>query len=296
MTQIGTFKRTESGYAGTLRTLTLDAKISIVPITSSGAEKAPDYRLYLGPKEPDRLEAFGAHLSEAIQQGWVPSLAHFFTGMLTFIHGFIPNYGIAILLLTIVIRVALAPLMVPQMRSMKRMSEVMPKIKAAQDAAKARYPDDAVKQQEATMAAYQQEGVNPLSTFGGCLPMLLQMPIFFGFYTALQGSILLRQQPFFSWITDLSQPESLFMIPGIGLHLRLLPLLLGGAMVLQQKLTPTPNMDPAQARMMQIMMPVMMTLMFYQFASGLGLYWLTSTLLGIGQQLLMNRGKSPAAA
>lgn len=261
-----------------------------------GAKLTREYRLYLGPKEPERLDALGAHLDEAVQRGWVPWLTRRFTAMLTFVHDYVPNYGLAILLLTIVIRVAMAPLMVPQMRSMKRMAEVMPKVTAAQAAAKARYPDDPTKQQEAMMAVYKQEGVNPLAMFGGCLPMLLQMPIFVGFYSALQGSIHLRQQPFFGWMTDLSQPESLFMIPGVDLHIRALPLLLGGAMVLQQRLTPTPNMDPAQARMMQIVMPVMMTLMFYQFASGLGLYWLMSTLLGIGQQLLMNRSKKPATA
>jgi YidC/Oxa1 family membrane protein insertase len=111
----------------------------------------------------------------------------------------------------------------------------------------------------------------------------------------LQSSIQLRQQPFFGWISDLSQPESLFTIPGIGLHVRALPLLLGLAMWAQQRMTPTPGMDPAQARMMQILMPVMMTVMFYQFASGLGVYWLVSTLLGIAQQQWMNRGKPQTA-
>jgi YidC/Oxa1 family membrane protein insertase len=270
-----------------------ELRVSFAPVAlPPGAKLARDYRLYLGPKEAERLEAFGAHLDEAIQKGWAPSLAKFFTAMLTFVHGFVPNYGLAILLLTIVIRVAMAPLMIGQMRSMKRMADLAPKVKAAQE----RFPDDRAKQQEAIMAVYQQAGVSPFSMFGGCLPMLLQLPIFVGFYSALQGSIQLRQQPFYGWITDLSQPESLFVIPGIDLPVRVLPLLLGAAMVLQQKLTPTPNMDPAQARMMQIVMPAMMTLMFYQFASGLGLYWLMSTLVGIGQQVLMNRSKAPAAA
>jgi YidC/Oxa1 family membrane protein insertase len=268
-------------------------EVSFAPTSlPPGAKLARDYRLYLGPKEAERLEAFGAQLDEAIQKGWAPSLARFFTAMLTFVHDFVPNYGLAILLLTTVIRVAMAPLMVGQMRSMKRMADLAPRVKAAQE----RFPNDRAKQQEAVMAVYQQAGVSPFSMFGGCLPMLLQLPVFVGFYSALQGSIQLRQQPFYGWITDLSQPESLFVIPGIDLPVRALPLLLGGAMVLQQRLTPTPNMDPAQARMMQIVMPVMMTLMFYQFASGLGLYWLMSTLLGIGQQLLMNRSNPRPAA
>jgi YidC/Oxa1 family membrane protein insertase len=255
-----------------------------------GASLAREYRLYLGPKEPKRLDAMGAHLDEAIQLGWAPFLTRFFTGLLTTTYRVIPNYGVAILVLTLIIRIVLAPLMVGQMRSMKRMSELAPKIKTAQE----RFPDDREKQQEAMMAVYRDNGVSPFSMFGGCVPMLLQLPVFVGFYSALNGSIQLRQQPFFGWIQDLSQPESLFMIPGLDFHVRALPLLLGASMVLQQKLTPMQTMDPAQARMMQIVMPVMFTLMFYQFASGLGLYWLMSTLLGIAQQALMNR--KPAAA
>ena len=258
-----------------------------------GAKLARDYRLYLGPKEADRLDAFGAHLDESIQRGWVPILARWFTTWLTFLHEFVPNYGVAILLLTLAIRVALAPLMVGQMRSMKKMADLAPRMKEIQE----RHKKDPQKQQEAMLAMYRETGVNPLSSLGGCLPLLLQMPVFVGFYSALQGSIQLRQQPFVGWITDLAQPESLFVIPGIDLHVRALPLLLGAAMVLQQRLTPTPaTMDPMQQRMLQVVMPVMMTFMFYQFASGLGLYWLMSTLLGIAQQVWMNRGSKPATA
>jgi YidC/Oxa1 family membrane protein insertase len=118
--------------------------------------------------------------------------------------------------------------------------------------------------------------------------MFLQLPVFIGLYYALQGAIALRQEPFFAWIHDLSAPEALFVIPGLELPVRLLPILMGGSMVLQSRLTPT-TMDPVQARMMNTIMPVMFTFMFYQFASGLVLYWLVSNLLGIGQQLLVNR-------
>jgi YidC/Oxa1 family membrane protein insertase len=123
--------------------------------------------------------------------------------------------------------------------------------------------------------------------------MLLQLPVFIGLYYALQGAIQLRQEPFMLWITDLSAPESLFTIPGLELPVRLLPLLMGGSMVLQQKMTPT-TMDPSQARMMLTVMPVMFTLLFYQFASGLVLYWLVSNVLGILQQVLINRNPAPA--
>jgi YidC/Oxa1 family membrane protein insertase len=245
-----------------------------------------EYRVYLGPKEPDRLEAVGAHLDEAILKGWFPSLTRFFTWLLTATHEIVPNYGVAIILITIVVRLLMAPLMARQMKSMKRMAVLQPRMKEIQE----RHPDDRQKQSEAMMALYREAGVNPLSMMTGCLPMFLQLPVFIGFYYALQGAIQLRQQPFFGWIDDLSQPEALFVIPGLELPVRLLPILMGASMVAQQKLTPT-TMDPAQARIMLTVMPVMFTVMFYQFASGLVLYWFVSTLLGIGQQVLTNRSK-----
>ena len=246
-----------------------------------------EYRAYLGPKEPERLDSVGAHLDAAIAKGWFPPLTRFFTWLLTATHAVVRNYGIAIILITIVVRLLLAPLMARQMRSMKRMSVLQPRMKEIQE----RFPDDRQKQSEAMMALYKEAGVNPLSMMTGCLPMFLQLPVFIGFYYALQGAIQLRQQPFFGWIDDLSQPEALFVIPGIHLPVRLLPILMGASMVAQQKLTPS-TMDPAQARVMLTVMPVMFTVMFYQFASGLVLYWFVSTLLGIGQQMVTNRGKT----
>jgi YidC/Oxa1 family membrane protein insertase len=243
-----------------------------------------EYRVYLGPKEPERLDEIGGHLDEAILKGWFPSLTRFFVWALSATYAVVPNYGLAIIFITIVVRLLMAPLMARQMRSMKRMGELQPKMKEVQE----KYPDDKQKQSEAMMSVYREAGVSPFSMLTGCLPMFLQLPVFIGFYYALQGSILLRQQPFFGWIDDLSQPEALFVIPGLDLPVRLLPILMGGSMVLQQKLSPT-TMDPAQARMMLIMMPVMFTLLFYEFASGLVLYWFSSTLLGIGQQILTNR-------
>jgi YidC/Oxa1 family membrane protein insertase len=179
--------------------------------------------------------------------------------------------------------------MARQMKSMRKMSALQPKMKEVQE----KYADDRQKQSEAMMAVYREAGMSPFSAMAGCFPMLLQLPVFIGLYYALQGAIQLRQEPFMLWITDLSAPEALFTIPGLELPVRLLPLLMGGSMILQQKMTPT-TMDPAQARMMLTMMPIMFTLLFYQFASGLVLYWLVSNVLGILQQVLINR--SPSAA
>ena len=142
------------------------------------------------------------------------------------------------------------------------------------------------------MALYKEHGVNPL---GGCLPMVLQLPVFIGLFYALQSSFALRSAPFVGWISDLSAPEVLFELPGVGFPVRLLPVVMGASMVLQQKMTPT-TIDPAQARMMLVMMPVMMTVLFYQFPSGLVLYWMVSNFLGIAHQLWVRRGMAASEA
>ena len=143
------------------------------------------------------------------------------------------------------------------------------------------------------MALYRQEGVNPL---GGCLPMLLQLPVFIGLFYALRSSIQLRHAPFFGWIDDLSAPESLFMIPMVEVPLRVLPLVMGGTMILQQRITPMQQMDPAQQKMMMTVMPIVMTVVFYQFPSGLVLYWMVSNVLAIAHQLWIGRGMASKKA
>jgi YidC/Oxa1 family membrane protein insertase len=205
-----------------------------------------------------------------------------FGWLLRALYSLIPNYGIAIILLTILVRVVTIPLTNKQMRSMERMREVQPKLKELQ----AEFADDRQKQSEAMMKLYRSEGVNPL---GGCFPMLLQLPVFIGLFYALRSSIELRQAPFMGWISDLSAPETIFTIPGIDIPIRVLPLAMGVSMVLQQKLTPQPTVDPAQARMMMTIMPIMMTVLFYQFPSGLVLYWFVSNLLAISHQLVIGR-------
>jgi YidC/Oxa1 family membrane protein insertase len=264
------------------------AEIAFRPIDLPPGQRVErEYRVYLGPKEPDRLDELGAHLDEAILRGWFPSLTRFFAWALTATYGVVPNYGLAIILITIFVRLLMAPLMARQMKAMKRLGDLQPKMKEVQK----KYPDDRQKQSEAMMAVYKEAGVNPLATMAGCLPMLLQLPVFIGFFYALQSAIQLRQQPFVGWMKDLSEPEALFVIPGIELPVRVLPLLMGASMVLQQRLMPT-TMDPAQARMMMTVMPIMFTVLFYQFASGLVLYWFVSNLLGIAQQAWTNRRMS----
>ncbi len=260
-------------------------EVAFVPTeVPPGGRLDREYRVYLGPKEEARLDAVGGHLDEAIQRGWFAPLTRFFTGLLTSAHSVIPNYGVAIILITLLVRLVLWPLASSQNKQMKKMASIQPKMKAIQE----KHAGDRQKQSEATMALYREAGMSPAAPLLGCLPMLLQLPVMIGFYYALQGAIQLRQQPFVGWISDLSQPEVLFVIPGIDLPVRVLPILMAASMVLQQKLTPS-TMDPAQARMMLVMMPLMMLVMFYQFASGLVLYWFVSTILGILQQVWTNR-------
>ncbi len=262
--------------------------VSIPP----GQSVEREIRVYVGPKETANLETVGANLDRSIDLGynWMAPLTKLFIWLLRALHAVIPNYGVAIILLTVLVRVVTIPLTNKQMSSMKRLGELQPQMKAIQE----RFPDDRQKQQEAMMALYKEAGVSPFSAVtGGCFPILLQFPVFVGLYYALQSSIELRQAPFFGWISDLSAPESLFTIPGLDLPVRVLPLVMGASMVVQQKLSPQTSMDPAQQRMMLVMMPVLFTVMFYQFPSGLVLYWLVSNLLGAAQQWWMLR-KQPA--
>ncbi|MDH3520723.1 MAG: membrane protein insertase YidC [Myxococcales bacterium] len=255
-----------------------------------GQSVAREFRGYIGPKEPERLEAMGGDLRAAIDSGWawVAPLTRMFSWLLHALHAIVPNYGVAIIILTLLVRLVTAPLTLKQMRSMERMRRLQPKMKQIQ----AEFAEDRQKQSEAMMRLYKQEKVNPL---GGCFPMLLQFPVFIGLYYALRSSIELRQAPFVSWIDDLSAPDELFMLPGIGIPVRVLPLIMGATMVLQQKITPM-QADPAQARMMMTIMPIMMTVLFYQFPSGLVLYWMLSNVLAIGHQLWIGRKMQPVTA
>jgi YidC/Oxa1 family membrane protein insertase len=265
-------------------------RVDFDPVTLPPAQSATrEYQVYLGPKEIARLEAFSPSAASSIDLGWsfVHPMTRAFGWLLAVLHSFVPNYGLSIILLTILVRLAMAPLTVKQMRSMERMRLLQPKIKEIQN----KHADDRQKQSEAMMSLYRQEKVNPL---GGCLPMFLQLPVFVGLFYALRSSIQLRQAPFFGWIDDLAAPDLLFTIPGAALPVRVLPLLMGASMFVQQKLTPVQT-DPAQARMMLFMMPTMMTVVSYSFPSGLVLYWMMSNVLAISHQLWIGRHLRPSS-
>jgi len=255
---------------------------------TSGQSIEREYRGYLGPKETDRLAAMGSGAERSIDRGytWVSPLVRLFAWLLHALYTVIPNYGVAIILLTLLVRVVTAPLTVRQMRSMERLRRVQPRMKEIQE----KYAEDRQKQSEELMKLYRQEKVNPL---GGCFPMLLQLPVFIGLFYALRSSLELRHAPFVGWINDLSAPDLLFTVPGFDLPVRVLPIVMGATMFIQQKITPMQTPDPTQARMMMVVMPVMMTVLFYQFPSGLVLYWMLSNVLAILNQLWIGRNMGP---
>lgn len=239
------------------------------------------FRLFVGPKD---TEVLPEELRELIDYGWFAFLCKpLFVG-LKWIYDAVGNYGVSIILLTIVINAALFPLRYKSVTASQKMQKIQPKIKAIQEKYKKLKPTDPKRQQmnSEVMALYKEHGVNPL---GGCLPLLLQMPFLFAFYSLLNVAIELRQAPFFAWIQDLSAPDPTYV----------LPVLMVGSMMLTQKLTPMPSADPLQAKMM-LFMPLIFGFMMATQSSGLVLYWFTSNLVNIVQQLAMNRFGPGAAA
>jgi len=242
------------------------------------------FRIFAGPKKTEILNRFDPMLEklDGMEPSLLPkkiSIARIMVSMLGWINSYIHNWGWSIILLTIIVRVILYPLSYYQFKSMARMQGLKPKI----DAIQVKYAADKERLQRELMSVYKEAGVNPL---GGCLPILLQMPILIGLFIALQNAIVLRGVPFILWINDLSVPDTIFHI--LGIPINPLPLALCITMYYQQKLTPTPSADPTQKQMMT-MMPLIMTVLFYNFPSGLSLYWVIQNILSIGQQLVMMR-------
>lgn len=251
------------------------------------SSKDYSYTLYMGPKKLAILQGVGHNLAHAVDYGWLDIIAKPMLWLLNFFHGFARNYGLAIIMLTIVIKLAFWPITQKGMKSMKNMQKLQPKIAKLRE----KFKDDPAKMNQEMMSLYKTYKINPL---GGCLPMLIQIPFFIALYQVLMAAIELRHAPFMLWINDLSMPDRLwigFDIPF--LHgLPILTLLMGGSMYLQQKMTPTAA-DPMQARIMQFL-PVVFTFMFLNFASGLVLYWFINNLLSMLQQYLINRSTSKA--
>jgi YidC/Oxa1 family membrane protein insertase len=239
-------------------------------------------QVYLGPLNYDELIRYQDDLEQAIDFGWpvVRQISRFLLVLFKAAYRFIPNYGWIIVLFAVAIKILVYPLTRKTFESTSKMQEIQPKIAALRE----KYKNDQQRLSRETMKLYKEEGVNPL---GGCLPLLLQMPVFFALYNLFGRTIELRQAPFIFWIKDLSLPDEI-IVAGYGIHV--LPFLMALSMLVQQKMT---MKDPKQAFMVYAM-PVVMIFIFWKMTSGLVLYWTVFNLLTIGQQLLVDFFKKPA--
>ena len=259
--------------------------ISIEP----SAQVSSQYTLYLGPRDLGILKKLEKKLDRAVNFGWTDIIAKPLLYLLRFFNQYLHNYGVSIIILTILIKILFWPLTHKSYKSMKEMQKLQPRMAKIRE----KYKDNKEQLNKEMMALYKTYKVNPM---GGCLPMIIQIPVFFALFRLLGNSIELRHAPFMLWITDLSAPDRLFsfnfaiplMTPPYGIPV--LTLLMGASMFVQQKMTPTPG-DPTQAKIMMFL-PIIFTFMFINFPSGLVLYWLVNNILSIGQQYRIN--KKPA--
>ena len=236
----------------------------------SGERRVLDYLVFVGPKDPEQLKAAGHQLDRVVNFGFFNVLAQPLFVVLTFFYGYFKNYGIAIILLTVLIKIIFWPLTHKSYASMKAMQKLQPEMQKLRD----RFKNDKERLNKEMMELYKTHRVNPL---GGCLPMLVQIPVFFALYKVLLDSIALRHADFALWITDLSAKDPYYITP----------ILMGASMFVQQKMTPT-TADPMQAKIF-MMMPIVFTFLFLNFPSGLVIYWLVNNLLTILQQYFIHR-------
>ncbi|EJH4017180.1 membrane protein insertase YidC [Vibrio cholerae] len=238
--------------------------------TIANGDKAEfEVTLWVGPKLQDQMAATAPNLDLVVDYGWLWFIAKPLHWLLSVIQSFVGNWGVAIICLTFIVRGAMYPLTKAQYTSMAKMRMLQPKLQAMRE----RIGDDRQRMSQEMMELYKKEKVNPL---GGCLPILLQMPIFIALYWALMESVELRHSPFFGWIHDLSAQDPYYI----------LPLLMGASMFVIQKMSPTTITDPMQQKIMTFM-PVMFTFFFLWFPSGLVLYWLVSNIVTLIQQTLI---------
>lgn len=245
---------------------------SIVAVgeVAPGAEKVVDSTLYVGPQDQRRLEYIAPNLDLVVDYGWLTFLAKPIYWLLAFLQGLVGNWGWAIVLLTVLVKAILYPISAAGYKSMARMRDVAPRMKAIQD----KYGNDKQALNQAMMELYRREKINPA---GGCFPILLQIPVFLALYWVLLATVELRGASWLLWVNDLASPDPYLI----------LPLLMVATMIIQMKISPRPT-DPTQAKVMMIM-PVVFGVMFFFFASGLVLYWLTNNVLSIWQQWYVNK-------
>jgi YidC/Oxa1 family membrane protein insertase len=289
----------------------VDAPVTVAPGMTWKAQS----HIFAGAKQNTQLQVYedSLHIPRfhwAIAWSWLSFVTYPMYWLLDKLYAFLGNFGFAILALTVIVKVVFYPLAHKSYESMTKMKQVQERLKPKLDAIKKRHEGDPQKTQEATMALYQEEKVNPMAGLGGCLPMLLQLPVFWALYTVLQLAIEMRHAPFFGWINDLSAPDSTSIVnlfgllpfdpatvPLIGtilvgpLHIGVIAILYGCSMWLSQQMTPMTGVDPMQKKMMAFM-PLMLTFFMAHVAVGLIIYWIWSNILTILQQYsIMHRLK-----
>ena len=264
-------------FSDTVKTA-LEPKAAPAPGLAAGDGDVNEFELFVGPKDVDTLKAVNPKLEQVVNFGWMSILAKpLFLAVNWFNDSFVHNFGWAIVVVTVIINMALFPLKLSNMKSMRKMQALKPQI----DAINAKYKNVSLRdpkkadQNQEVMDLYKKYNVNPM---GGCVPMLIQLPFFFAFYKVFTVSVEMRGASWL-WVTDLSQPEHL--------AIRVLPVIMIVSQFLMQKMTPQANVDPSQQKMM-MMMPLIFGFMFYNLPSGLVLYYLTSNLVNMGQQWFFN--------
>lgn len=240
-------------------------------VVGPGETVSTGAQLYVGPKNQENLGQLAENLEKTVDYGWLWWIAQPLFVLMSFIQGIVGNWGWSIVLMTLTVKMVLYPLTAKSYRSMGKMRKFAPRIQELRD----QFGDDRQKMSQEMMKLYQKEKLNPL---GGCLPMLIQMPVFIALYWVLMESVELRQSPFIFWIQDLALKDPYFV----------LPLLMGASMFLQMRMQQQPTMDPMQAKIMQYM-PIMFTFMFLWFPAGLTLYWFTNNVITIAQQYIVNK-------
>jgi YidC/Oxa1 family membrane protein insertase len=254
--------------------------ITPLPQIAPGTTQTAKFSCYAGPQEQDKLKAIAPGLELVVDYGMLAVIAVPLFWILQFFHNLSGNWGLAIIFLTVLIKLIFYPLSAASYRSMAKMKLVTPRLMKIRE----QYANDRMKQNQAMMELYKEEKINPL---GGCLPILVQIPVFIALYWTLLGSVELRQAPFYGWITDLASADPYYILPALMMV----------SMIIQTKMSPAPP-DPVQAKVMQIM-PIVFGVMFFIFPAGLVLYWLVNNVLSILQQWYITRSMEqakPAAA
>jgi YidC/Oxa1 family membrane protein insertase len=241
---------------------------------AAGVQSAVSVPLYVGPEEQEKLSKIAPGLDLTIDYGWLTVIAVPLFWVLAWLNQWVGNWGVAIIILTVIIKALFYPLSAASYRSMAKMRVLAPKLQKLKD----QYGDDRQRMQQAMMELYKTEKINPL---GGCMPIVVQIPVFIALYWVLLASVELRHAPFMLWIDDLAAPDTLFGV-WFGMPIGLLPLLMAATMWIQTMLNPEPP-DPVQAKVMKIM-PIVFSIFFFFFPAGLVLYWLVNNILSIAQQ------------